>query len=361
LVVVLEIDYINGRRTDQVFGISKYNSEIFSRIKGVHLNKIEYPQIGTYRLIDGAVKRTIYPMIVKYQVHDTVVKHVTNQDLAFLLTLIDLHPSIVTCHDLIPVAYSIKHSLYWKMNLRGLRKADHIITISEFSKKEIIRLTGITGGRISVIHGGVDTAKYFPKRDRSILLQYSITDRDNVIMYLGSEEPRKNIALILNAIHQLKKTLPNIKFLKVGGTQMGGDRRSLIGLIRKLNLENEVLFTGQVPEADLPKYYNAADIFVFPSYYEGFGLPPLEAMACGCPVITANTTSLPEVIGDAGILVEPNDVEGLANQIYAILSTETIREELVKNGVIRAELFTWENAANLTLDLYNSFTDRSDF
>jgi glycosyltransferase involved in cell wall biosynthesis len=354
---LIEIDFINGRRTNQVFGISKYNSEIFSRIKGVHLNKIEYPQIGTSRLIDGAVKRTIYPMIVKHQVQDTAVKHVTNQDLAFLLTLMDLHPSIVTCHDLIPVAYSDKHSLYWKMNLRGLRNADHIITVSEFSKKEIIRLTGIMGDRISVIHDGVDTAKYFPKPDRSILLQYSITDRDNVIMYLGSEEPRKNIALILNAIHQLKKTLPNIKFLKVGGTQMGGDRRSLIGLIRKLNLENEVIFTGQVPEVDLPKYYNAADIFVFPSYYEGFGLPPLEAMACGCPVIITNTSSLPEVVGDAGIRISPDDMDGLVTQIIRVLSNDSIREELIKNGVIRATMFTWEESAGRTFDLYDSFID----
>ena len=284
---MIEIDLLNGRRTDQVFGTSKYNSEIFSRIRGIHINRIEYPQVGTSRLIDGALKRTIYPMIVKHRVRDSAIKHITNQDLAFLLNLIDLHPSIVTCYDLIPVAYYNNHSLYWKMNLQGLRKADHIITISEFSKQEIIRLTGYSADKISVIYPGVDTTHYYPKPDRSILSKYAITDNDYVIMYLGSEEPRKNISLILKAIYHLKKTHPNVKLLKVGGAQMGGDRQVLTGVNQRLHLENEVIFTGQVAETDLPKYYNAADFFVFPSFYEGFGLPPLEAMACGCPVIVA--------------------------------------------------------------------------
>jgi len=354
--ILIEIDFINGRRTGLVFGTSKYNSEIFSRINAVTLNRIQYPPIGTSRRVDGALKRTLYPMIVKRQVRENIVKHVTHQDLAFLLTLIDLSPSIVTCYDLIPVACYNNHSLYWKMNLNGLRKADHIITISEFSKQEIIRLTGYSDEKISVIYPGVNPAHYFPKRDRSILSHYAITDHDYVIMYLGSEEPRKNIALILKSIHELKKTLPNVKFLKVGGAQMGGDRRSLLALIKDLHLENEVIFTDQVAESDLPKYYNAADLFVFPSFYEGFGLPPLEAMACGCPVIVADTTSLPEVVGDAGILVNPDDIKGLTKQMFRVLSDKSVSGVLIKKGVMRAKLFSWDKAAQETNGLYEKFT-----
>jgi glycosyltransferase involved in cell wall biosynthesis len=359
--ILIEIDFINGRRTDHVFGVSKYNTEIFRRITGAHLNKIEYPQIGTSRYMDGAIKRTIYPVIVKSKVHEKRIKHVTNPDMAFLLVLMGLSPSIVTCYDLIPVSYYNNRSLYWKLNLRGLQKADHILTISEFSKNEIIRLTGISGDKISVIYPGVDMAHYYPKPDRSILSQYSITDNDQIIMYLGSEEPRKNISLILKAIYHLKKSNPRVKLLKVGGAQMGGDRQAVLKLIKDLHLENEVLFTGQVAESDLPKYYNAADLFVFPSYYEGFGLPPLEAMACGCPVIVADRTSLPEVVGDAGSCIDPDDELGVSDAMAQLLSGSDKRDRnnLIARGLEQAAKFSWDVSARQTMDLYKCVLSES--
>jgi glycosyltransferase involved in cell wall biosynthesis len=352
--IVIEIDFINGRQTEEVFGTSKYNHEIFRRITGVHLNRIEYPRIGTSRIVDGAVKRTFYPLIVKSRVTKSRIKHLTNPDLAFLLQLFDLSPSVVTCYDLIPVSYYRNNSAYWHMNLRGLRKAGHIITISEFSKREIISLTGVAADRISVIHPGVDTSCYYPDRNRSVLSQYAITDNDIVVMYLGSEEPRKNLALILKALYRLKKILPAVKLLKVGGSQMGGDRRSVLALIRELHLENEVIFTGKVTEPDLPAYYNAADLFVFPSLYEGFGLPPLEAMACGCPVITSDATSLPEVIGDAGILINPHDEEGFTGAMAGLLTDTggSERGSLVAKGLEQAKKFSWEVSARQTMDIY---------
>jgi glycosyltransferase involved in cell wall biosynthesis len=352
---LIEIDFINGRRTDQVFGTSKYTNEIFNRIKGVALNKIEYPQIGTSRRVDGALKRTIYPMLVKHKVHDTTIKHITNQDLAFLLTCMDLHPSIVTCYDLIPVAYYHNYSLFWKMNLKGLQKADLIITISEFSKQEIIRLTGSPQSKINVIYPGVDLTHYFPKRDRSILEKFGISLKDPVLLFVGSEESRKNIGIVIRALARLKTIIPGIKLLKVGGSQMGGDRKSLMHLIHQLKLENDIIFTGQVAEKELPRYYNAADIFIFPSIYEGFGLPPLEAIACGCPVICTNSTSLPEVIGDAGIFINPDNTGELVTIIQEILNNKELREDLMNKGVERAKLFSWDKSAQETMVLYEKF------
>jgi len=186
------------------------------------------------------------------------------------------------------------------------------------------------------------------------LSQHSITDSDIVIMYLGSEEPRKNLALILNAICRLKKILPGVKLLKVGGSQMGGDRRSVLALIRELHLEDEVVFTGQVAESDLPRYYNAADLFVFPSFYEGFGLPPLEAMACGCPVVASDATSLPEVVGNAGYLINPRDVEGFATAMAGLLTDMggSNRDSLVARGLAQAKKFSWDVSARQTMDVY---------
>ncbi len=215
-------------------------------------------------------------------------------------------------------------------------------------------LTGIEEDKISVIYPGIDTKAYYPKRDRSILSPYAINDNDCVIMYLGSEEPRKNISLILKAIYRLKKIIPAVKLLKVGGSQMGGDRRSVLALIKDLHLEDNVIFTGQVAESDLPKYYNAADIFVFPSRYEGFGLPPLEAMACGCPVIASNVTSLPEVIGDAGLLISPDDDQGFAEAMAHLLTDKdkTGRETFIARGLEQAKKFSWDVSARQTLDVY---------
>lgn len=352
---MIPVDLINGRRTDQIFGTSKYTREIIQRLEGIRINRIEYPQFGTNRFLDGAIKRVIYPFIVKMNINKDSIKHVTNQDLAFLLNYIDLHPSIVTCYDLIPVAYYHNTSHYWQMNLEGMKKADHIITISEFSKREIIRLTGYPDDQISVVYPGVDRNRYFPRRDRSVLEQYGISPYDRVVLYVGSEEPRKNLSVLLEALAVLKNDFLGIKLLKVGSSQMGGDRKSLMDLIMRLKLENNVVFTGTVSEDELPLFYNAADIFVFPSLYEGFGLPPLEAMACGCPVIVTNVTSLPEVIGNAGILVKPDDAEGLAKQMFLILSNESLIAKLTEQGLIRAKLFSWDVAAKRTLDLYYSF------
>lgn len=265
----------------------------------------------------------------------------------------DLKPSVVTCYDLIPVAYYGNNSIYWKMNLMGLKKTDRIITISEFSKNEIIRLTGVPGEKISIVHPGVDSSRYYQKPSREILKQHHISRTDFVILYVGSEEPRKNIGILIEALYSLKKIIPNIKLLKVGDPQMGGDRRSLLILIHNLKLENDIIFTGQVPESDLPLYYNAADLFIFPSRYEGFGLPPLEAMACGCPVLCANTTSLPEITGgNPSILFDPDRQEILADKMAHMLTDEASRENAIQNGLKRSKLFSWDAAARKTEGIY---------
>jgi glycosyltransferase involved in cell wall biosynthesis len=353
--ILIQIDFINGRHTADIFGTSKYIHEIFKRIPNIHLKPIEYPQITHSKNIDGLIKRTLYPLIVKKNAVGSTIKHITNQDLGFLLTIMDLRPSIVTCYDLIPVAYYHNNSLYWKLNLRGLQKADEIITISEFSKSEIIRYTRCNPEKISVISPGVDTTRYCPNPDRSILENFPISSDDQIILFVGSEEPRKNLTVLIKAFYQLKKTIPEIKLLKVGGSQMGGDRKSLQKLIKELNLSNDFIFTGHVTESALPLFYNAADLFVFPSRYEGFGMPPLEAMACGCPVICSNSTSLPEVVGDAGVLIDPSDEHDLALKMHDILVDPKIRKDMSRRGIHRARTFTWDDAAKKTMVIYENY------
>lgn len=350
----MEIDYINGIKTDEIYGMSKYQKEIHERITGINLNPIEYPKLSEKRQINSAVKYLVYPCIVKTKVKKENIKHVTSQDLAYLLELVKLKKTIVTCHDLIPWVYDNNRLPTWKMNIKGLKKADRIITISEYSKSEIIKHVGYPEEQISIASPAVDHNNYYVKRDKTIVRKLGIPDNYKVILYVGSEQPRKNVPFLFEAISQLKKKLPEIKLLKIGTPQVPGAREKLIKLTETLGIQNEVIFVGYVSENDLTEYYNAAELFVFPSLYEGFGLPPLEAMACGTPVITSNLTSLPEVVGDSAITADPYDVNAFAEAMYALLTDEKLREKIMSKGLKRAKLFSWEKSAQETLKAYKS-------
>ena len=161
---------------------------------------------------------------------------------------------------------------------------------------------------------------------------------------------------MLKAIAKLKKKLPGIKLLKIGDPQSYGARKQLLNTIREMGLQNDVIFLGYVSEEELPKWYNASDLLVYPCLYAGFGLPPLEAMACGTPVITSNTSSLPEVVDDAGIMVDPNDDNALELNMYNVLTQDDLTQKLAEKGLKRSKIFTWDNAAKQTQEVYNSIS-----
>jgi glycosyltransferase involved in cell wall biosynthesis len=178
------------------------------------------------------------------------------------------------------------------------------------------------------------------------------------LLYVGSEEPRKNLKVLLEAVAVLRKEIPEIVLLKVGSPGMGGDRKATKRLIKSLQIEDRIYFTGDVSEEMLAKYYNAADIFVFPSLYEGFGLPIIEAMACGCPVVASNTTSIPEILGDAGILIYPLNSENMAESILELLNNTEKRNQYIKNGLIRIFQFNWDEAAKKMLWVYSGMNSK---
>jgi glycosyltransferase involved in cell wall biosynthesis len=304
-----------------------------------------------------SIDRYRYRTIVKRNVHHDNVKHITNQELAYLLKYLDLEKTIVTCHDLIPWAYEKNHSKIWKDNMDGIKKAEQIITISQFSKSEIIKYLDYPEERIHIISDAVDHEFYKPNRDRTILKKFKIPDNDKVVLYVGSETPRMNLDFLLKSLSKLKKIFPNFKLIKIGEPQSFGARNHFLNSILEMGLEENVIFVGYIAEEELPKWYNASDLLVYPCLYAGFGLPPLEAMACGTPVITSNTTSLPEVVGDAGIMVDPDDEEAMTNSIYKVLTDQDLADDLIKKGLKRSELFNWEESAKNTLKVYNLVSD----
>lgn len=265
--------------------------------------------------------------------------------------------SILTIHDLafilFPECYTLLNRQYLKsMVPLSARRASKIIADSQSAKQNIIELLSIPEGKIKVIPCGIDE-QFQVIADKayieSIKRKYGL--KKDYILYVGTLEPRKNIGALLQAFHQLKQK-KGFDFQLVIAGGKGWLYEKLFKRVRELKLTDDVLFTGYVPEEDLPALYNGAALFVYPSLYEGFGLPVLEAMACGTPVVTSNSSSLPEVVGDAALLVDPKDAEGLAQAIEKVLSGSALQQELVQKGLRRAEMFSWEKTARETLKVY---------
>lgn len=267
---------------------------------------------------------------------------------------------IITVHDIIRYldlkgygTYihrpSLRDRFYLNLDYKGIRKAARIIAISRATKRDLVYYLGIPDEQISVIYPGVDHAIFRP-------LPHSSNFEYPYILFVGSEHPRKNLPTLLKAFKKLKKQaqFKDLKVVKVG--KAGGAEANYRGqttqVINSLDLMGEVIFTEVISAEDLRAYYCGAECSAFPSLYEGFGFPPLEAMACGCPVVTSDSSSLPEVVGDAAIKLSPYDVKGLASVLEEVLTDQELKESLIKKGMEQAAKFSWERAAEKTLEVY---------
>ncbi len=268
-------------------------------------------------------------------------------------------PTVVTIHDLsfikLPQAFRASNRSYLKLFTRlSVRRAAKIIVVSENTRRDAALLLGIPLERIVVIPNGVDET-FCPIQDQSRIAAFrrrrSIPDR--IILFVGTIEPRKNVGTLIRAYAQLKEKGIIEHKLVIGGNK-GWMYEPTFALVEELELSEEVIFPGFLSPEELPLWYNAAELFAYPSLYEGFGLPPLEAMACGTPVITSNVSALPEVVGKAGIMVGPHDVEAWAEAIEQVLLDAELRESLSNAGLKRAARFSWHKTAEMTVDLYRS-------
>lgn len=287
--------------------------------------------------------------------------HLPNQHLGRYGNFLRI-PFIITVHDLIRYhdlnghegnalihKPNLRDRLYLNLDYSGIKKAVRVIAVSHHTKKDLVKYLNIPEEKIAVIYEGVDHNIFKPTEGRPPIPQ-------PYILFVGSEHPRKNLETLLKAFALLKKqeAFRDLKLLKVGKAG-GGEtdfRKYTLKVVHELGLESEVIFTDFVATEELPLYYSQAECFVFPSLYEGFGFPPLEAMACGCPVVVSNVTSLPEIVGDAAIQVEPLNAEALALAISSILRDAKLKCELRSKGLKRARRFSWERTAQETLNLY---------
>jgi glycosyltransferase involved in cell wall biosynthesis len=232
------------------------------------------------------------------------------------------------------------------------KKADAIISVSNTATKDTINALKVDPRRIRTIYHGVN-GHFKPINDERALAaerqKYHLPD--HFILYVGQIYPMKNVGGIIRAFLKVRQQASH-KLVIVGSP--GPNCQRDLALIDQYQLHDNVILTGWVPSEDVPVLYNLADLFVFPSFYEGFGIPLLEAMACGCPIVTSNRETTVEVVDDAAILVDPADVDDIAAGIYKGLTSQNLRRDLVQKGFRRVNKFSWETSARETLSLFES-------
>jgi len=268
-------------------------------------------------------------------------------------------PVVVSIHDLsfehLPKTFKWRSRKQLRITVRrSAREAAQVIALSEHARRDIIATYHLSPEKVCVIPLAA-SARFSPVTDEEELQRVRQTYgiEGDYILSVGAIQPRKNLSRLVAAYSRLRRARPEVKLPKlvlVGKCAWLYDET--LRTIKELEISNSAILTGYVPEADLPALYSGALCFVYPSYFEGFGLPPLEAMRCGAPVIVGDKTSLPEVVGNAGVLVDPFEVEDIASAIQKVISDSDLRAQLRVNGLERAKLFDWRETARQTLAVY---------
>lgn len=343
-------------------GLQRYSKEVIQRVPiSKHIVSLRPPPVlgASIPLIGGSLLHYLaYPFIVKRNVPPGSLVHITNQTFAHIARIRPDLKSIVTCHDLIPLVHEGKGGLFWEFILKGLAAASRIICISEYTKDCLIKACEeksikLSLQNIKVIYQGVDLSHYKPdgpKIPHSIL---NLPPNSKVMLYVGSEQPRKNFDLVLRLFRRLVPNHPDLYLLKAGRANWPRARLQNRKWLTQNNLLGRVRFLNYVPERLMPSLYRTAEVLVFPSRIEGFGWPPLEAMACGTPVVVSDSASLPEVVGNAAPKLHPDNVEEFREHIEAILMDPELRNRRVKQSIVQANKFDINTTIKQTKVVYD--------
>ncbi len=365
----IEIQSLIGRPT----GVGLYTRHLVQELAGLEgderyrLFYFDFKRRGCARAIDNPRFKYAPIRFLPGRVYESLSENLGRPDVSWFAGRCDLYhfpnfiipplekgKAVVTVHDLSFARYP-EHAEAG--NLSRIRKrfgctlerADAIVTISEFSKRELMELYGVPSDRVTVIHLGVNVPG-------QAVFKKPIPHR--YFLFVGTVEPRKNLGMLLDAwriVKGLKAGWP-FKLLIAGGHGWNCEPAGVQA--RERGVETDVIVLDYVTHDELPALYRAAEALVFPSLYEGFGLPPLEAMACGTPVIASKAPAMPEVIGDAGLMFDPYDPEDIARAIMQIHDDRQLRDSLAARGLERVKLFGWRRTAEKTLGLYRRLLHR---
>jgi glycosyltransferase involved in cell wall biosynthesis len=318
-----------------------------------HFRRVHLPAAVSSRLPNHLYQAFLLRRLAER--HDVSLMHVPNT----MPLLFPFRPTVVTLFDL--AEFVLREPVYERGRLQyrrlanrlAARRSNYIITTSLSTKKDIVRYCGVAGEKVTVIYPGVDHDHFRPltldaTRQARLAEAYGLPER--FLLYVGKIQPRKNLVRVLHAFHEVRKAHDDLYLVLAGvrGWMEGG----VDAAVEELDLAHFIRAIGLVAEDDLPALYNLAEAAVFPSLYEGFGFPVVEAMACGTPLVTSSTSSLGEVAGPAAVTVEPTDVQAMAEAILALVGDRALRAALREKGLARAGEFTWERCARETVALF---------
>lgn len=336
----------------------KFNSVI---PKPIRLNSLFLKITKSIFDIDFVLKKK--PLFLKLPKAD--ITHIMNQSLCFPLSFKFFFRKensdqkiIATIHDIMPLTHKICRKkrplskLSYSLSIRGIQNLDSIITISECIKDDINKILNFPRDRIFVVYEGVDKERFRILKNikKPLIFKKGYFN----MIFVGSEIERKNLRRIFKAFALVKKRHPKINLIKVGAPVDQKQRKALLKLIKSKRLESSIIFTNHIKEDELPIIYNCADLLVFTTLYEGFGLPPIEAMACGCPVLGSTTGSQPEIIEKAALLVNPYSVDEIAKGMEKFITNQRLRKKLIKDGLRLSKQYTWKKAAEKTIKVYKN-------
>jgi glycosyltransferase involved in cell wall biosynthesis len=328
-----------SREIDLISGVKRYEDALFDNLKK------EYPALEVKRIyrrsgrFGGSMPVSWF---LRPETNGADIVHATLQTFAPIALFKKPRNFIVTVQDLIPMIYpsTIRDTstrLQWLFTPGALKKVDHIIAISEFVKREIVRILAIDPFKISVVIDGVDHSLYKPLDKPDCKRKFNLNVSEKHILVVASNEQHKRMDLVVKVFNEIKKQRNDVKLIKIGYGQL---------------LQGEgVINPGWVAESDMPLLYNAADIFLHTAEYEGFGLPILEAMACGTPVVVSKKASIPEIVGDCGEMIDLDSEICVQDFVQAILKNIDHYRDL--KAVERSKLFQWEYTARDTVNVYN--------
>ena len=344
--VIVDCEILKNQET----GVEKYTTQLIRHLAGqvdlklLHNSYVSHPFFSQYetvclKRVKFPTARTVYAMLMPPKIDSGILHAPTPVTPMWRKPKCKL---IVTVHDLTPLQFPHYHNLrrriYFRTILRQvIRIADEIISVSHSTKDDILSYFSLPADKISVIHQSSEMQPRYEK----LPAKYGIDE--DYILYVGTVEPRKNLLRLMDAYNQLKT---DVKLVIVGAY---GWKNKAVYEEKNPN----IVFTGYVPEEDLPVFYTNAKFFIYPSMYEGFGIPILEAMNCHCPVITSNISSMPEVAGDAALLVDPYSVEEIKNAMAKLLQDDDLRRRMIAAGVERAKNFSWKKTAEKTIAVYH--------
>lgn len=357
--VAFDVSATRGRRT----GIGVYTDALVSALR----NLASPPEIvflddgaGVDQRTDQRILREQFTLPNLAAAAQADVLHLTG----FAAPLRSSMPIVLTVMDLIGILFAKNFPLasrfYWSRYLPlTLRAASHIVTLSHHTKRDIVRLTRIHPQRISVVPPGLDARfQLIAEESKAERARARLQLPPKYFLFVSTLEPRKGIDTLISAFALIASQVS--EHLVIVGKR-GWYYRPLFAQVRAAGLGARVHFADYIADADLPALYYMATAFVFPSQYEGFGLTPLEAMACGAPVISSNASSLPEVIGDAGISLAPKDVMGFARAMLAVATSDAERLRLRAMGIERAQLFSWNQAAQALVQIYSATCQQAKY